>query len=265
MSAIDRLQNLGFSEYEAKAYVALLRSNPATGYLVSKESGVPRSMIYEVLNKLVARGAALSSPAERTTLYSPAPAEELLDRLRHEFEMRLDNAYQELTSLSSPQTMEYVWNIEGSKNILAKAREMIDHAEIQVHVGLLPETVPSLQPSLEQAIDRGLEVLVNTTSDIALPGARVMVTPLVLDDAGQLGTQGLLLTVDSTQALVSQQLDSADAKAAWTANPLLSFVVEQHMRTDIVIPRMFELLGHQALDLLDEQDRLVFAPVLETP
>jgi len=38
---IEKLIALGFSEYEAKAYVALLRENPVTGYQLSKLSGVP--------------------------------------------------------------------------------------------------------------------------------------------------------------------------------------------------------------------------------
>ncbi len=263
MSVIQRLQELGFSEYEAKAYVALLKNSPATGYQISKESGVPRSMIYEVLNKLVARGAALSSPAERTTLYAPVAADEFLDRLRHTFEEQLDATRRELAAIAGPHTMEYVWNIEGEENILAKAREMIDSAEVQIHIGFLPDTLSSVRASLERAVARGLRVLVNTPAPLALAGARVVVTPLVLDDVGQLGTQGLMLTIDGAQALISQQLDSFSAKAAWTANPLLAFVVEQHMRTDMVIPRIFELLGDRVLDVLDEQDRAIFAPVFE--
>lgn len=262
MNAIERLQDLGFSEYEAKAYVALLQTNPATGYQVSKESGVPRSMIYEVLNKLIARGAVLSSLAERTTLYLPVAPDELLDRLRHEFEEQLDAARRALATVSAPPQMDYVWNIEGGDNILAKAREMIDNAEEQVHIGLLPDTLPSLRAALERAALRQVEVIVNTTAPIQLEGARVVVTPLVLDDVGQLGTQGLMLTADSAQALVSQRLDSLDAKAAWTANPLIAFVIEQHMRTDMVIPRLFELLGSQALEVLEEKDLQTFGPVL---
>jgi sugar-specific transcriptional regulator TrmB len=264
MGAIQGLQDLGFSEYEAKAYLSLLHNNPATGYQVSKGSGVPRSMIYEVLNKLVARGAAFSSPAERTTLYAPAPPDEFLDRLRHEFEEQLDAAKKALATIARPQRMDYVWNIEGEENILAKAREMIETAEFRVHVGLLPDTLPFMVDSLERAVERGLDIIINTTAPVSLPGARVVITPLVLDDVGQLGTQGLMLTVDSAQALVSQHLDAPNAKGAWTANPLLAFVVEQHMRTDMVIPQLFELLGSKALDVLDEKDRSIFAPVFES-
>ncbi|MCZ7670869.1 MAG: helix-turn-helix domain-containing protein [Chloroflexi bacterium] len=50
------LNKIGFTEYEAKVYLALLREHPATGYQLSKESGVPRSMVYEALKRLHNRG-----------------------------------------------------------------------------------------------------------------------------------------------------------------------------------------------------------------
>ena len=73
---VDGLMKIGFSEYEAKAYVALLRGSPVTGYQLSKLCGVPRSMIYEVLGKLTARGAAMTLREEGTTKYAPVAADE---------------------------------------------------------------------------------------------------------------------------------------------------------------------------------------------
>lgn len=45
---IQKLQSLGFSQYEAKAYVSLVRQGPTSAYQVSKESEfyVPASMKY---------------------------------------------------------------------------------------------------------------------------------------------------------------------------------------------------------------------------
>jgi len=40
---ITKLSELGFSEYESKAYLALLHSNPSTAYEIAKESGIPTS------------------------------------------------------------------------------------------------------------------------------------------------------------------------------------------------------------------------------
>jgi sugar-specific transcriptional regulator TrmB len=70
---IERWMDVGFTEYEAKAYVALLRLGPATGYQVAKESGVPRSMVYEILNKLVARGAVAPQSFAEMVRYASVP------------------------------------------------------------------------------------------------------------------------------------------------------------------------------------------------
>jgi len=64
---VERLQHLGMSGYEAKAYVALVASGvPINGYEVAKKSGVPRSTVYEPLGKLAARGAAFEGKASAT-------------------------------------------------------------------------------------------------------------------------------------------------------------------------------------------------------
>ena len=48
MDQIHRLGQIGFTEYEAKVYLALLREYPATGYQLSKSSGVPVITSYSI-------------------------------------------------------------------------------------------------------------------------------------------------------------------------------------------------------------------------
>ena len=82
MNLQSKLSELGFTEYEAKVYLALLDESPATGYQISKQAGVPRSMVYEALGRLKGRGAVLETPDERATLYRPLPPDVLLAALR---------------------------------------------------------------------------------------------------------------------------------------------------------------------------------------
>ncbi|HDL19432.1 MAG TPA: TrmB family transcriptional regulator, partial [Bacteroidetes bacterium] len=42
---IELMKQLGFTNYEAKTYLYLLKNNPATRYELSKYSAVPRSAI----------------------------------------------------------------------------------------------------------------------------------------------------------------------------------------------------------------------------
>ncbi len=263
MSALEELQALGFSEYEAKAYVALLKKSPVTGYELSRLSGVPRSMIYEVLDKLVLRGAAVSSPEEDITRYAPVPADTLLDRLRHQYEDMIDHAQHELATMSREADIDYVWSIKGYDNILAHARAMIQAAQSRIHIGLLPATFPDLEASLAEAAGRGIQVRINTVGRLDFPAGQVAVTPLAMDDVGQFGTPGMMLVRDGEELLICEELSAPGAHASWTRSPLLVFLAEQHMRLDGYIPQIVEMLGNRLWTIIDEEDRLVIAPLLK--
>jgi len=261
---IAHLQDLGFSEYEARAYVALLQKNPVSGYELSKLSGVPRSMIYEVLGKLTARGAALSLPVKGTALYAPVPADELLNRLQREHEELIDQTRQGLTSLAGDSDLDVVWNIRGADNILAKAQEMIDQAQRSLHLALLPTTFDLLKPALSQAVTRGVEVVLYTIGTLHLPGAVVVAPTLSHEALDQAGALALILVMDGNEVLISEGLMGDAARASWTGSPLLVFIAEHHLRTDLYLPRLLAMLGDEALKLIRAEDRDLFAQVLES-
>jgi sugar-specific transcriptional regulator TrmB len=261
---IDELVRIGFSEYEAKAYVALLRESPVTGYQVSKRSGVPRSMIYEVLGKLTSRGAAMTLRKGETAKYSAVPADEFLDKLQHEHEELITTLRTDLAGLPSPSDLEYVWNIEGHENIMAKAREMIGQADSRIYLALLPATFPDLQLALKEATGRGLRVTLYTTSELELPGGRVIVASVSEETLSRARGLGLILVVDGEEVLIGEWLAASHARASWTSSPLLVFLAEHHLRTDLYLPQILALLGDRALDLIQEEDRALFSRALES-
>jgi sugar-specific transcriptional regulator TrmB len=261
---IDKLVKIGFSEYEAKAYVALLRESPVTGYQISKLSGVPRSMIYEVLGKLTARGAAMTLRKGDATKYAPVPAAEFLDQLLREQEGLIGSLKDDLTGLASASDLEYVWNIEGHENIIAKAREMIGQAESRVYLALVPATFPALRPALENAVGRGVRVVLYSTGELDLPGGHVVIARAAEETLGQARGLGLILVIDGEEVLIGEWLTATQARASWTSSPLLVFIAEHHLRTDLYLPRILALLGDRALQLIQEEDRELFARALES-
>jgi len=259
-----RLVSLGFSEYEAKAYIALLRENPVTGYQLSKLSGVPRSMIYEVLDKLIARGAAMVLPSGDSVRYAPVPAPRFLDQLHREHEELVTSLKDDLAALASAPDLEYVWNIEGQRNIMARAIEMLHRTRVRAYMALLPVTFEALQPALAGAIQRGVRVVVYTPTPLDLPGGRVVITPMPLEALSQTGRLGLTLAVDGKEVLIAEWLSESEARGTWTSSPLLVFVTEHHLRTDLYLPQVLALLGDRALEVIQEEDRDLFAHALES-
>jgi sugar-specific transcriptional regulator TrmB len=261
---IDKLVQIGFSEYEAKAYMALLRESPVTGYQLAKLSGVPRSMVYEVVGKLTARGAAMTLRQEGSTKYAPVAAEEFLDQLQREQEELIGSLKDDLLDLEPASDLEYVWNIEGHDNVMAKAEEMIDQAQERIYVALLPATFPALRPTLEEAIERGVRVVIYTTGDLDLPGGRVIVSPMPEKAQERLEGLWLIVVIDGEEALIGELLTKNQARASWTGSPLFVFVAEHHLRTDLYLPQVLALLGDRALDVIQEEDRELFAYALES-
>jgi sugar-specific transcriptional regulator TrmB len=258
------LVRLGFSEYEAKAYLALLEESPSTGYQISKASGVPRSMIYEVLGKLVGRGAAMTLRQDTGTKYAPVPASQFLDQLQRDHLGLVDSLKDDLQTIDSSSALEHVWNIDGHGNVMARATEMIEQATRRVYLALQPATYPALQPALSKAIGRGVQVVLYSTGALDLAGGRVVVSPMPERASEQLEGLWLILVVDGEQALIGELLTENRALASWTGSPLFVFVAEHHLRTDLYLPRVLALLGDRAMELIHEDDRELFAVPFES-
>ena len=100
---IQKLQSLGFSQYEAKAYVSLVRQGPTSAYQVSKESGIPRARIYEILNGLQEEGIVLKEEINDSIQYSPLPVDVFLESVQSKW----NNTYQSVS-----QTLKQFEKIE---------------------------------------------------------------------------------------------------------------------------------------------------------
>jgi hypothetical protein len=142
--------------------------------------------------------------------------------------------------------------------------EMIVQAKGGIYLALLPATFPTLKSSLEGAIARGVRVVIYTASALELPGGQVVVAPLSEEALTQVGGLGLILVIDGEEVLVAEWLTATQARASWTSSPLLVFIAEHHLRTDPYLPHILALLGDQALDVIREEDRELFARALES-
>jgi HTH-type transcriptional regulator, sugar sensing transcriptional regulator len=77
---ITQLTRLGLTTYEAKAYLALIRRDSYTAAQVSRQAGLPRQRIYDVLGSLVEKGLASARPGE-VVKYAATPPQLAIARL----------------------------------------------------------------------------------------------------------------------------------------------------------------------------------------
>lgn len=246
---IRTLQQLDFTEYEAKAYLALLEQSPLSGYGVARLSGVPRSKIYEVLEGLIACGAVLASHGDPTQ-YGPLPAHELIALRRREAEASIRAAEIGLARYaSSTDNRGVIWDITGREDILQRVREVVGRAQRRVLLQVWAEDAPIFHDTLAAATERGVEVVVVAYGDPGYPFARVY-----LHDPGpepitrEYGGRWVILSVDVAEIVAGIVSLGEESRAAWSRHPGLVMPITEQIKHDLYIAEL--LLAHR--EVLEE-------------
>ena len=231
---LPALRSFGFTSNEAKAYLSLLHHNPATGYEVSGNSGIPRSAIYEVLKRLETTGM-VSRVDSNPTRYIPLPPEQLYELLEANFGSNLETLKQSLSSVNSEMEVGDLWNIRGYDSMITRARSMIQAAQHTIYLSIWQAEYERLQTDLEAAVARGVRVV--TFSFCALPAGpgQIYSYNLDADELAKVWSKKILLVVDRDGALLGGVEMLPTNKVAWTRNPAIVSIALNYIILDLTL------------------------------
>lgn len=253
------LQKLGFSQYECKAYVSLLKHSPMTGYEISKRSSVPRSMIYEVLGKLLDKGAVYIVPSEPVQ-YAPLPAKDLISRLRQNFEQSFDYLEKNLAALKSEQEVDTIHRISGDENVLAEMNNLILRAKEEIWLSVWAPQIPPIEDAVLRKEKEGVAVTSilfgapNTT--LGYTTHHDYMSPKVAEER----TNGRLTIVarDNEEVIIANCSPASQGWAIKTQDPALVLVALEYIGHDIIFAALTNEIGEQRVEALwrDNKDLL---------
>ncbi|WP_149736292.1 TrmB family transcriptional regulator [Propionispora hippei] len=251
----DELQKLGFSKYECKAYVALLQASPITGYEISKRSGVPRSMIYEVLGKLTERGAILIVPSDPVK-YEPLSVKEMVGRLRHDMDETLKYVENTLGTLKGPNELNVIAHISGRESVLNEIIHLINQTEKEAWISVWESQLPLIKPHIQKAIERGIRVFSVLFGGEGQTVGRTFhhnyMPPSVVSK--RLG--GCLTTIvrDQHEVIIANFMETVVPWGVKTTDPALVLIATEYIRHDIMIEEVTREFGADKLDALWRND-----------
>ncbi len=84
-SVVEKLQKVGLTEYEAKAYMGLLSDHLNTAAKLSEKSGVPRTRIYSVLESLANKGW-IRIYSGMPLLFKAVDPHDVFERIKEDYE-----------------------------------------------------------------------------------------------------------------------------------------------------------------------------------
>lgn len=240
---VGLLQKMRFTEYEAKAYLALLEKSPLSGYAVALQSGVPRSKIYEVLGSLSARGDVIVSQDE-TPLYTPLSPDELVEKYKTQAKNVFDEASPALKRYAAaPELHEGIWNISGHDAIIRRVRAGIARARHRVLLEAWPEEALELHDALREAAGRGVEIIVIAYGNLEFDFARVFRSKRSEELAEAYGGRWIVFSADNREVLTGICSLGAQSRAAWTSHPCLVMPITEFILHDLYLMEIIDKLG----------------------
>lgn len=154
---MNDMRELGFSEYECKAYFKLLENFPLTGYTLAKNSGVPRSRIYDVLENLMNKQMIFVQEEEKNKLYYPVEPDILINKFRTHYENLFSKIFQFAGTIYNEKKQdEKVVVIKGRQNIINFVNILIKGAEKRIAMSIWKEEIDDITAELNQALTRGV-------------------------------------------------------------------------------------------------------------
>jgi sugar-specific transcriptional regulator TrmB len=249
---LDSLQQLGFSQYEARCYVGLLNKEPQTGYSVAKSTGVPQPKVYEALRKLVSRGAAFEL-AGSPTRFMPTPPTALLDQLESGVAVHLDEARRAAADLveDTAPAVEVLASLNQWTAIVQSAVRLVDQAERRIYVSASAAQLADVSAALQQALDRGVDVVVLCFGAMPFEDDRVKLyrhlsTEGVIYRSHQ--ARHLALISDSLSAVWALANDGRTWSAIETTSQLVIAALKGFIRHDIDMQQVFDGFGPALID-----------------
>jgi Cd2+/Zn2+-exporting ATPase len=255
MDLLAKLGAIGFTEYEAKTYAALLRDYPATGYQVSKQAGIPRSMVYEALGRLQSRGAVLETHEGRASLYRPLAPNLLLDQYAQEHQRLIAQLREGLAEIYVRRAEDRVWAISRRRSVVSYATQMIRLAEAELYLVLDDVDLEMLRDEILAAGERGIEIHALLTGDAELLGGQVARHAPLESELQEL-TGTLIVVADGQEVLIAR--NEPETRATITRNANLVLISRQFIWMELFAQRIHTRLGADLLARLEPRDRAIF-------
>jgi sugar-specific transcriptional regulator TrmB len=176
LQVASTLKMFGLSDYESRAYIALVAMGTGSASFVAEVTQIPRTSAYKVVKSLEGRGFARRLQGKPMS-FAPVDPAELSKRLVGEIEESFAKISALKDLLSERGVPQLVYTILGRERVLDKIGEMLDKSE---------HTLVMSSPSMSQirtrlsrrfvnALSRGVHVTVITSPFVKAPkGVRVI-------------------------------------------------------------------------------------------
>ena len=228
------LLEIGFTLNEAKVYLTLLQNRYLNGYEISKLSNVSRSLVYNVIDRLVGKGFVLKSEGQ-INYYCALPYDKVIEKIKNDNINKLNVAREKLKNYSRIENeSEYIFNIKGIDEFFSKANDLILNAKKEISISIRKEDFPKIEESLSIASKKGIKIYIFSFSNIDFPYGELFSYQLK-DPTSLFPYRRISIVVDGKEVIVGENAGDKSICVLSKNHALVS------MTTDEIVLNIFWL------------------------
>jgi sugar-specific transcriptional regulator TrmB len=175
------LRNMGLTNYEIQAYVALTSIISGTASEISVAANLPRPKIYETLKTLEKKGF-IEINRTKPLKFTVIPPNDVFKEYRKKLKSNLDKAETELSMIYEnqiPKVPAPLWILHGSEKLVKKELEIISRTEknlILMGGFMFDNEISDLKKSLKSVIKKGIDTRIITPPYYTIDNNKINIT-----------------------------------------------------------------------------------------
>jgi len=247
VNIVQSLMQIGFSRYEARAYISLLEDHPATAYETARSSGIPTSKIYEVLAKLLEKDVVMEIVENNKKRYIPLEPGEFVSSYKSMINTTLDILKTDLTTMKKQTNVSYIWNVSDYSHFLEQSKRIIMQTKRSLLLSIWKEELDYLQKELAVKEKMGVKIAIIHFGKPAVSVGRVFPHPIEDTIYEEKGGKGFVLVSDAKEALMGTIFVNNTIEGAWSKNRGFVTLAEDYIKHDIYIMKIVKRFNNMLL------------------
>jgi sugar-specific transcriptional regulator TrmB len=153
---IQKLRRLGFTTYEARVYLTLLKYGSLTSTEIVKLAKIPQARFYDTIERLASKGLVKFSKSRPTKYSIVDPARALRSLTQKEIEEKFKLIEDFLKSIAGIPRREmderYVWVMSGLSGITSTIEDVIENAKDEILIATYSYIVKDIVRKIRDSI-----------------------------------------------------------------------------------------------------------------
>ena len=233
---VQIMKKYDFSEMETLVYTTLLEKGVMTGYEVSKQSGVARSKVYNVLEKLIKKNLVVVNKSE-PKLYNAISSEEFLEKLEKNVKQDLTILENQLGNIKVQEEEELLWKLESYENVLDKVEYLVKNAEhsllIQIWEEDLSKHLLEILQKAEQQMERFVLILFSNEHHYDIPLKKYYIHGFEEEKMKDFGARWVNVVADEKEVVFGTiDQDNQVIDVTWTQNKAMVSLSKEYIKHD---------------------------------